>query len=334
MTSNHRRVVAVVAAASFLTLGSSCSSDGESSSGPTASEVDRPTVVVTTSILGDVVENVVGESAEVEVIMPAGTDPHEFEPSAAQVVSLNDADLIVANGLGFEEGLLDIVDAAAGDGVAVYEVGPDVDPLPFPEGFEDDHAGEGGATQDDDHADEEGSDDPHFFTDPERVADGAENIAEALGAEIPALDNDTITSQATAYADEIRAASEEIADGFSAIADEDRVLVTNHEVFGYFADRYDFEVIGAVVPGGSTAAGPSPAALGDLVQTIEDAGVPAIFVDSSSPTQLAEAVAAESGSDVEVVSLFSESLGDEGSGGETYLEMIRTNATAITDALS
>lgn len=330
MTSNHRRVVALAAAASFLTFGAACSSDSESSNAATSAEAGRPTVVVTTSILGDVVENVVGESAEVEVIMAPGTDPHEFEPSAAQAAAISEADLIVANGLGFEVGLLDVLDAAGDDGVAIYEVGPDVDPLPFPDGSDDEHSDE----ERDEPGHEDGAVDPHFFTDPERVAEGAENIAEALGAEIPALDNDTIRAQATAYADEIRAASEEIADEFGAIADEDRVLVTNHEVFGHFADRYDFEVIGAVVPGGSTAAGPSPAELGDLVSTIEDAGVPAIFVDSSSPTDLADAVAAESGTEVEVVSLFSESLGDEGSGGETYLEMIRTNATAITDALS
>jgi zinc/manganese transport system substrate-binding protein len=116
------------------------------------------------------------------------------------------------------------------------------------------------------------------------------------------------------------------------VAAEDRVLVTNHEVFGYFADRYGFEVLGTVIPSGTTGEGASAADLAELVQVVEDAGVPAIFADTSSPARLADALAAEVG-DVEVVELFSESLGEPGSGGETYLEMARTNAERIADAL-
>jgi zinc/manganese transport system substrate-binding protein len=119
----------------------------------------------------------------------------------------------------------------------------------------------------------------------------------------------------------------------SAVPAGRRTLVTNHEVFGYFADRYGFDVVGAVIPAGTTQAEPSAEQLAELADTIEERGVPAIFVETSSPTRLADALAEEVG-DVDVVELFSESLGDEGSGGETYAAMMRTNATRIADALA
>lgn len=346
----------------LVALGAvACSSedDGGSASG-------IPTVVVTTSILGDVVANVVGDAAEVEVLMPPGVDPHEFELSAAQAASLQEADAVVANGLGFEAGMADAIDAAEDAGVPVYEVAPDLDPLPLAEGAhdhaddehaedgtgdehtedgtgdehaadEDDHAGEE-ATGDEhageeEHADE-GELDPHVFTDPARMADGAENIAVALGDAVPALDNAEVTEQAAAYAEQLRAADAAVEEQLSAIPEDRRVLVTNHEVFAYFADRYGFEVVGTVIPGGTTLSEPSSQELTELADTIAELGVPAIFADATSATDLADALAEEAGLDVEVVDLYSESLGEPGSGAETYLAMVEANATAIADALS
>ncbi len=111
------------------------------------------------------------------------------------------------------------------------------------------------------------------------------------------------------------------------------MLVTNHEVFGYFADRYGFEVLGTVIPSLSTLSEPSAQELADLADAVAAAGVPAVFAEASSPTALAEALAAE-GTDVAVVELFSESLAGPGSGAATYVEMVRTNAQRIAAALA
>jgi zinc/manganese transport system substrate-binding protein len=119
----------------------------------------------------------------------------------------------------------------------------------------------------------------------------------------------------------------------ATIPDDRRTLVTNHEVFGYFAARWGFEVVGTVIPAGTTQAEPSSAEVEALAEVVEGAGVPAIFAETSSPTALADALA-ESVGDVEVVELFSESLGEEGSGGETYAAMMRTNAERIAEALA
>ena len=333
MHGRHPHIIALLVAVPALLLTAGCGSDGTDAAGG-----GGPTVVVTTSILGDVVANVVGDEAVVDVLMPAGVDPHEFELSAAQAAALQEADVVVANGLGFEAGMADALDAAEQSGVPVLEVAPGLDPLPLAEGAHDHAHDEDGHDEDehadeDGHADEEGLD-PHVFTDPARMADGVDQLAGALGDAVPALDTAVVADQAAAYADDLRATDAAIEEELADVPADRRVLVTNHEVFGYFADRYGFEVVGTVIPSGTTLAEPSSQELSELAGVIDEHDVPAIFADASSPADLADALADESGLDVEVVPLFTESLGEPGSGGETYLEMLRTNATAIADALS
>jgi zinc/manganese transport system substrate-binding protein len=109
--------------------------------------------------------------------------------------------------------------------------------------------------------------------------------------------------------------------------------VTNHDALGYFADRYSFEILDTVIPGGATLAEPSSADIVRLVETVEASGVPAIFSDEAAPDDLARLVASETATDLQVVPLFSGSLGEEGSGAESYVAMMRTNAERIAGAL-
>jgi zinc/manganese transport system substrate-binding protein len=273
---------------------------------------DRPRVVVTTNVLGDVVSELVGDEATVEVIMPPGAAPHEFQASAEQVAAMRDADVLVTNGAGFEEGLTETIEAAEQDGVPTFAAIDAVDTLEL--------EGDGGT-------------DPHFFTDPARMAAAAQGIVDFLADEVPGLDNPAFTRQAGATIDALHALDAEVERTLSVVPGNQRTLVTNHEVFGYFADRYGFDVVGAVIPAGTTQAEPSAEQLDELAHTIEEQHVPAIFVETSSPTRLADALADEVG-DVDVVELFSESLGDEGSGGETYAAMMRTNAERIAGGLT
>lgn len=265
----------------------------------------RPSVVVTTGILGDVVRNLVGDVIEVEVLMPPNADPHDFAPSARQAGSMREADVLVVNGLDFEEGLLDTIESAEADGTVVVAAADAIEPL----------AG-----------------DPHLFTDPARMRDAAEAIAAELVEQIPALDTAAFQERVDGYLAELDDLDAEVEALLADIPDDARVLVTNHEVFGYFADRYDFEVLGAVVPGGSTLSEPSAADLAELLTEIEEHEVPAIFADTSSPARLADALAGE-GADVEIVELYSESLGEAGSDGDTYIGMVRANAERIAAAL-
>lgn len=301
-------VVALVAAAATATGGATAG----------AAAPARPTVVVTTNILGDIVGEVVGAVADVEVLMPAGADPHAFAISAAQAERMEQADLIVANGLGLEVGLLNNVAAAAADiGVVVLEVGPELDPIRY------------GDTAGDDAR----QFDPHVWTDPVRMGQAAELIGTTAVDELPGIDAHAVWNAADDYAAELDTMVESMVDRFDTIPVEQRQLVTNHHVFGYFAERFGFEVVGAVLPSGTTLASPSASDLDDLADVLRDTGVPAIFADSSQPARLAEVLAAEADLDVEVVELFTESLGPPGSGADTYLGMLDTNTERIVDAL-
>lgn len=295
-----------------LALAATACGDDDTAAG-SGSGAGRAHVVVTTSVLGDVVENLVGDSADVEVVMPAGSSPHEFQASPRQVAAMREADAMIVNGAGFEEGLGDAIEAAEADGVATYAAIDAVETLTFAEG--------------------PGSTDPHFFTDPSRVAIAAQAIADFLAGQVPALDTDELVTQTTAYVDELTTLGTEMEATLATVPADRRKLVTNHEVFGYFAQRYDFEVIGAVIPSGTTQAAPSAGELDELAHTIEEAGVPAIFAETSSPSRLADSLAREVG-EVQVVELFTESLGPDGSDGDTYAGMMRSDAEQIADALA
>lgn len=286
-------------------------------------------IVVTTNVLGDVVRTIVGDDASVHVVMPPAANPHDFAPSAREAATMRDAGVIIVNGRGFEEGLLDTVEAAEADGAVVITA---TDGLPETDehGDEVEEAAVGEAVDDHGHDHEE---DAHFFADPVLMAAAVEHLAAELRTHVPALDTDAFTGRVDAYLDDLLVLHTEVGEILAAVPEERRILVTNHEVLGFFADRYGFEVLGVIIPGGSTLAEPSAADLEALARAIDEAAVPAIFAETSSPARLADALAAE-GTDVEVVELYTESLGEAGSGADTYLGMVRTNAERIADALT
>jgi zinc/manganese transport system substrate-binding protein len=304
-----------------------CGGDGGAE--PTG-ECGDTLVVATTTVLGDVVRQIVGDQGRVEVLMPVGADPHSFQASAAQAASLRQADLVVANGAGLEGGLQDVIAAAAADGVAVIEAASFVELLPF-EAHEDE--GEAHEHEGEDHEHEDGTVDPHLWTDPARMAEVAAGIGEALAAADPACAA-VHRAAAAAYAEELLDLDAEIEASLAAVPPEQRKLLTNHHALGYFADRYGFEVIGAIIPGGATLAEPSPADLAELVDILRQAGVRAIFAETTQSADLAEALAAELGGQVAVVSLYTGSLGEAGSGADTYIGMQRSNAERIAAALA
>ena len=271
----------------------------------------RPSVIATTTILGDVAANIGGDGATVEVLIPLGADPHDYRPSAQQVARIQSADLVVVNGLGLEEGLADVLRAAREEGVTILEVGPRLNPEPL-------------ATSD-------SGLDPHVWMDLDRMATAARLIGEALAEVDPSGD---WRDRAEWYAGLLASTDVEIREILEVVPPEKRILVTNHDSMGYFARRYGFEVIGTVIPGGSTLADPSSAELAGLVEAVRRTGAPAIFAETTEPALLAEAVAAEVGGDVQVVELFTGSLGPPGSGAETLVALHLTNARRIAEALA
>lgn len=312
-----RKILTLAAVAGLASGATACGAGAEGGAEPGA-----PNVVVTTNILGDVVSSAFGDLVEVEVIMPAGADPHEFAASAKQATAMEDADLLVLNGAGFEAGLQGVIDSVTNGGTTVFAF---ADHMELLSGNSHD--------QDEEHADEElGPNDPHLWTDPVRVAAALTVLGEQVGA-LAGVDAETAGERAAAYVGALDDLDAEIVDLLAPVPAEGRIIVTNHEVFGYFADRYEFTLAGAVVPSLTTKSESSAQELEALVEVLRAQTVRVIFAETTQSTQLAEALAAQVGSEVEIVELFTESLGEAGSGADTYLGMMRTNAQLIADSL-
>ena len=164
------------------------------------------------------------------------------------------------------------------------------------------------------------------------MSSAVQGIVNFLSGQIEGLDTDALDASAEEYLAQLAAVDAEVISLVDTISEDQRVLVTNHEVFAYFADRYGFEIIGVVIPGGSTTDAASAGELAALAATIEAEGIPAIFAGTSSSDELVNTLASEVG-DIAIVELFTESLGTADSDGPTYLDMVRTNAERISAAL-
>ncbi|MCB0965800.1 MAG: zinc ABC transporter substrate-binding protein [Ilumatobacter sp.] len=322
LTGSPRRLLALASSAA-LTLAA-CGGDDTGSASS-----DAP-VVATTSIWADVTSNV-GCGAEVPALIPAGADPHSFEPSLQDRELVDGATTVIANGLDLEEPILPLLDVAADNGTNVIELAIDVDVLmPTDEHDHDDedhddedHDEEEGQVDDDHgHAHGDGGD-PHFWQDPRRVSGTLDTIATALAA-------NSIDTCVDEYRAELESLDAEIESMLAPIPDDARVLVTSHESLAYFADRYGFEIVGTVIPSMSTMAETNAADLAELSDEIERHGVEVIFTEEMSSAADAEALADRLG--VAVVPLVTDSLTDDPD-TDTYVEMMRHNAGLIAEQL-
>jgi zinc/manganese transport system substrate-binding protein len=276
-----------------------------------------PTVVVTTEVLGAIVGDIVGTAADVRTLMSPGADPHSWQPSARDSEVVFGADLVVANGLDLEEGLSRVLEQAEADGVLVFHAADHVE-LRASADADDDHA-------DDDHADGHGhgSGDPHFWLDPLAMRD----VVAALGPVLVDAGID-VDGRADAQIADLEALDQELRALLAVIPDDQRRLVTGHGALGYFADAYEFEIVGTVVPGLSSTDEPSARDIAELVQTIRDLGAGVIFSDVGTPQSVAEAVAAETGADLVELDVARLPVGG------TYADLMRGVAESVASALT
>lgn len=274
---------------------------------------DRPSVVVTYSILGAVVSDVVGDAADVVVLMPNGVDPHEWEPSAKDIELLNNADLVVTNGLGLEAGLDDVLQQATDDNVKIFVATDHIIPRRVGEG-------EGADPADEDQA--VGAQDPHIWTDPAVMAEVVEALSEVLSAM-----NIEVSEQAAKVSEELLTLDRNIEESFMGIQTNDRKLVTGHESLGYFARRYNLSLIGAIIPNLSSTAEVSAADMTSLKEKISEQGVRVIFTELGTSSDVADSLASDAG--VQVVELSTHLLPNDGTYRSFMTELASTILTAI-----
>jgi ABC-type Zn uptake system ZnuABC Zn-binding protein ZnuA len=356
-------------------------------------------IIASTSILADAAATVAGDAAVVETLFPRGANAHTAEPSAQDVARLSDADLVLVVGTNYEEGLLPVLEEAAGD--RLISASRCVPIRPVPEGVVhthdeldhnegDDHLDNEEHTDDAEHHESEehhdksavaqaceantaevmaafglteiasgdvlgplyrldcggihehddgeeedihdaGTCDPHVWSDPVNVALWALLIRDTLSERDP-VHAETYAANAARYLGELSVLHTDVAAQMAQIQPWRNVILTNHQTLNYFAARYDLRMVGVILPGGSTSSEPSAQDMLALLDLINRYNVPAIFTENVASDSIAAQLADETG--IELVSLYTESLGDPGSEADTYLSYTRYNAQKILDTLS
>jgi zinc/manganese transport system substrate-binding protein len=274
----------------------------------------KKSIVVTYSVLGSIVKDLVGNKATVTVSIPNGLDPHEWEPSAKDIETINKADLVIENGLGLEGGMEKTLEAAKSKGVKFFTASDYITVRHV-------EPGEGIPSGDPDQA--IGAPDPHLWMDPLTMKGVVSALAPVLSKDL-SLD---VTSQATDLENRLDSLNTEVANTVAQIPQVDRKLVTGHESMGYFAQRYSFELVGVIIPSLSSQAEVSAADLAALKKAIEDNHVKAIFTELGTSPSVAKAIGDETG--VKVVELTTHALPGDGS----YFTFMSNIASVIANAL-
>lgn len=258
--------------------------------------------MVSYSILGDIVSQLVGQAAKVQVIIPNGVDPHEFDPSAKDVETINGASLIVTNGAGLEEHLVRIIDQAKQNGVPEFVVA--------------DHVTTRRMTQD-------GAEvvDPHIWLDPSTMVQAIPDLV----IELEAFLHIDLTTRAVEVENMLTALNSEAADIMSDV--KNCTLVTGHDEMGYFAARYGCTVVGAIIPSLSTSAEATAGQVAELKRLASESNVHAIFADHGAPTHVADQLAREL--NVQLVVLTTHMLEDDDSYSEFILRIVNKIADSI-----
>ncbi|MBI5353215.1 MAG: zinc ABC transporter substrate-binding protein [Chloroflexi bacterium] len=264
-------------------------------------------ILASTTFLADITRNVAGARLMVDSLLPVGLDPHSYQPSPQDVGKIEKSKLLITNGLGYEQFLKPLLDNAGAEKTVIEA--------------------SAGISVEQDAA--QGID-PHMWLDPNLVILYVENIRKALTDYDPA-GAEVYQTNAEAYVAQLKELDGWIKAQVEQIPADKRLLVTNHEAFGYFAKRYGFEVVGSVIPSFSSNAAPSAQQMAGLIDEIKRLNAPAIFLDTADNNTLAQQIADETGVTV-IADLHLESLTD-GAPAATYIDMMKYNVSRIVEAL-
>ncbi len=280
-------------------------------------------VVATTSIIGDVVRNVAGGAVELTVLMVEGQDPHSYQPTASDLTTVSQAHIVFVNGWDLEEGLVADLEGAIGNGVIV-PISAGITPLKGQDG--DEHAGNSEHDDGDLH-----EYDPHVWFDTANVKGWIQTTERVLST-VDEPNAATYAANARAYETEIEALEGYIRDKIDQIPTEQRKLVTNHDTLRYFAHAHGFEIIGTILPGDSTGSEPSAADLTELIESVNRAGVKAVFIENTVGDGLASVLQEETGA--RVYELYTDAVGPVGSGADSYIGMMKADVDTLVEALA
>ena len=357
-------LIVALLAAGCGNSGSSGDADDSSTTASTAvstsiAEIEAlPQIVTTMDIWGDVAEKATCGQAEVSTIIPSGSDPHRYSPSARDIIALEDAALVVENGFRLEERLLDALSSVPNK-LVIADLLEEADSEHEDEDHDEhddhdeDHEDDEHDDHDEDHDDEledhededhddhedEGNDehdhdhaggDPHIWFDFNFARTFVNTMETRLAPSV--ADAEELAACADNYIDELQETEDAVAAALASVPQDRRLLVTQHDTLQRLADRHGYEIIGNVIPSTSTLAEADLRHLTELEDQVKDTGALAIFADASGVSEDIETFAGRI--DLPLVVLYTESLGAPGSGADTYIGMMLTNANRIAEALA
>jgi manganese/iron transport system substrate-binding protein len=269
----------------------------------------KPRVVATTTIIGNITRQIAGDRIDVITLLAPGVDPHDYEPVPIDLQAISQAQLILANGAGLEPWLNKITESTASTNKVIYvSNGLTTHSLPNSSAI-----------------------DPHLWFDVNNAIHYTEQIRDGLIAIDPA-NAETYRSNAAVYSAQLKELDTWISDQVNTLPVDKRLLITNHDTFGYFAARYGFTVIGTIFPANGAEASPSAQQIADLVNLIKHSQAKAIFTENTLNPELANTIAQEAGVKI-VTELYTDSLGPIGSPASTYIDMMRYDVQTIVEAL-
>ncbi len=263
-----------------------------------------PKVLATTTFLADIAQNVAGNRLVVNSLLPPTANPHEFQPTPKDAITIAQSQVLVVNGLGYEPWLQNLLGTS---GIAL-------DTITASDGLQPARGG-----------------DPHMWMNPLNVVHYAENIRDGLSKADPAGAAE-YSANAAAYISSLNQLDAWIKQQVAGLPPDRRLLVTNHDELGYFADAYGFKVLGAVIPSVTSDSAPSAQEMAQLIQTVQSSGAPAIFLDVNENQNLARQIASETGTKV-VTDLYVETLSAKDGPAPTYIGMMKYDVTTIVNAL-
>jgi len=285
---------------------------------PTSKNVSvTPRVLAVETFLTDIAQNVAGDRLKVGALLPIGVDPHSYEPAPSDIARVVESDLIIINGAGAEAFFQKLL-ANSGTQSQVVEASRGL--TPRQPGAQEAVQGTGAAETD-----------PHFWLDPVSVIRYVENIRDALSKVDPVWAT-SYSKNADAYIAQLKDLDNWIRQQVALIPEGRRLLVTNHESLGYYADRYGFKVVGTIIPSVTTGASPSAQSLAALEDAIRATGAPAVFLESGVNPQMAQQVSLETGIKV-APELYTHSISAAGGPAPTYIDMLKYNTQVIVEAL-
>jgi ABC-type Zn uptake system ZnuABC Zn-binding protein ZnuA len=274
--------------------------ENQTEPGNKSNQTTLPKVLAVESFGADITKNISGDRLEIDTLVPLGLDPHSFEPSPGDVAKIAESDILITNGAGFEEWLEKTM-TGANEKIIIVECSKGL------------------------------KGDPHFWLDPNLVKVYVQNIKDALIESDP-QGKDLYNKNAEEYTTRLTELDKWITEAVKKIPEGKRLLVTNHESFGYYADRYGFKVIGTIIPSSSSASSPSAKEISELIEKIKATGAKAIFLETGSDPKIANQIARET--DIKIVTeLYTHSITEPDGPAPTYIDMIEFNTNEIVESL-